>query len=160
MSAASPELLDRLPHRHPIALVDRVLDLEPGVSITTVKAVSANEPCFQHLGPLSAIHQSTLPQILLLESLAQSGALLWFGSGHAAEPGATLVFGGLRDCRFHRSVPPGTLVTHHVRLDAAAGSAAFFSGESYADGRLLLTVASIAVATHQYRPSTRQGTTR
>ena len=68
------KILTLLPHRYPILLVDRVLELEPHKSIKALKNVSINEPYFQGHFPTRPV----MPGVLILEALAQTAALLTF----------------------------------------------------------------------------------
>ncbi|MBA2723147.1 MAG: 3-hydroxyacyl-ACP dehydratase FabZ, partial [Methylibium sp.] len=68
------QILEKLPHRYPILLVDRVLELEPGKRIRALKNVSINEPYFVGHFP----HRPVMPGVLMLEALAQAAALLSF----------------------------------------------------------------------------------
>jgi 3-hydroxyacyl-[acyl-carrier-protein] dehydratase len=67
-------ILKKLPHRYPILLVDRVLELEKGVRIRALKNVSINEPFFTGHFPKRPV----MPGVLMLEALAQTAALLSF----------------------------------------------------------------------------------
>ena len=68
------QILKQLPHRYPILLVDRVLEIEKGVRIKALKNVSINEPHFLGHFP----HRPVMPGVLMLEALAQAAALLAF----------------------------------------------------------------------------------
>jgi len=68
------QILKQLPHRYPILLVDRVLEIEKGKSIRALKNVSINEPFFKGHFP----HRPVMPGVLMLEALAQTAALLAF----------------------------------------------------------------------------------
>ena len=75
------EILETLPHRFPIILVDRVLELEAGKRIVAIKNVSANEPVFSGHFP----HYPVMPGVLIIESMAQTAAILSFvTAGHKA----------------------------------------------------------------------------
>lgn len=95
-------ILQLLPHRYPFLLVDRVVECLPGQSIRAYKNVSMNEPFFQGHFPGIPI----MPGVLILEALAQSGALL-----AAAEmedtSGKIFLFTGLDGVKFRRQVVPG-----------------------------------------------------
>ena len=68
------QILKQLPHRFPILLVDRVLEIEKGVRIKALKNVSVNEPYFTGHFPSRPV----MPGVLMLEALAQAAALLAF----------------------------------------------------------------------------------
>ena len=68
------EILDYLPHRYPMLLVDRVLEVIPGERIVALKNVSINEPFFPGHYP----HHPVMPGVLVIEALAQTAAILSF----------------------------------------------------------------------------------
>ena len=97
-----------LPHRYPMLLVDRVLELEPGVRIKAIKNVTINEPFFPGHFP----HYPVMPGVLIVEALAQASAIVAYRSDPDAMGGRKLfLFAGIDDARFKRQVVPGdTLV--------------------------------------------------
>ena len=70
------EVRNRLPHRYPFLLVDRVVDLQPGKSIKAYKNLTANESFFEGHFP----HQPIMPGVLIIEALAQAAGVLGFKS--------------------------------------------------------------------------------
>jgi 3-hydroxyacyl-[acyl-carrier-protein] dehydratase len=98
------EILKLLPHRYPLLLVDRVLELDPGQRIVGLKNVTINEPFFPGHFPQFPV----MPGVMILEAMAQTAALLAFKSEGIAPVGATLVlFVGIDNARFKRQVVPG-----------------------------------------------------
>ncbi|TKJ95884.1 hypothetical protein PlfCFBP13513_19065 [Plantibacter flavus] len=137
-----------LPHRQPILLVDRVEYLAPGSSISTRKAVSANEGLLRDR-PTTAL----LPWSLLVESWCQSAALLVVAGdidqdSGARDPGGerVMLFGGMRDVHFDRAACPGDLLVHDAFLDRSVPGTAVLSGHSLVNGRIALTVGGITLA--------------
>jgi len=115
-----PAIRAALPQRYPLLLVDRVLDLRPGVRIETVKLVSATDPCYagvpeQPGGPAAYRY----PASLLIESFGQSAALLWLhGTGTGAgTDDAVLLFVAAREYEVHGHAYPGDTVRHVVELE-------------------------------------------
>jgi beta-hydroxyacyl-ACP dehydratase FabZ len=95
-------ILERLPHRYPFVLVDRVLEIKPRESIVAIKNVTINEPFFPGHFPLAPV----MPGVLILEALAQAGALMLFDE--IPDPASRLVyFAGIDGARFRRPVVPG-----------------------------------------------------
>ncbi|MEU4768283.1 3-hydroxyacyl-ACP dehydratase [Actinosynnema sp. NPDC023794] len=129
----SSEILRLLPHRYPVLLVDRVVDVVPGESLTALKAVSANEPW--HTG------SGDFPSTLLVESWCQAAVLL--ASWDEPGTGRVVLFGALADVEFHRPVAPGCVVRHSVRVLDARGDTVAFTGESEADGHVVMTVGRV-----------------
>jgi 3-hydroxyacyl-[acyl-carrier-protein] dehydratase len=98
------EILQYLPHRYPILLVDRVLECEPGKSIVGLKNVSINEPFFQGHFP----HHPVMPGVLIIEALAQVSAILSFKTlGIKPDDKSVYYFVGIDDARFKKPVMPG-----------------------------------------------------
>lgn len=98
------EILEHLPHRYPILLVDRVLDLVPGERITALKNVTINEPFFPGHYP----HHPVMPGVLIVEAMAQAAGVLAFVTAEVLPDDQTLFyFVGIDKARFRRPVEPG-----------------------------------------------------
>ena len=139
------EILALLPHRFPIILVDRVLELEAGKRIVAIKNISANEPVFTGHFP----HYPVMPGVLILESMAQTAAILAFVSaGHKAQSDALYYFAGIDKARFKRPVIPGDQMRMEVALERELRGVAKFSARALVDGQ----VACEAELMCAYRP--------
>jgi len=109
-------ILKKLPHRYPILLVDRVLELEKGKRIKALKNVTINEPFFEGHFP----HRPVMPGVLMLEALAQAAAILSFDSlGIDTDEKTVYYFAGIDGARFKRPVEPGDQLILDVTLDRA-----------------------------------------
>jgi 3-hydroxyacyl-[acyl-carrier-protein] dehydratase len=98
------QILKRLPHRYPILLVDRVLELDPGKRIRALKNVTINEEFFVGHFP----QRPVMPGVLMLEALAQAAALLGFVTHDITPDDKTVYyFAGIDAARFKRPVEPG-----------------------------------------------------
>ncbi len=98
------QVLDRLPQRYPLLLVDRVLECEPGKRIVALKNVSANEPYFPGHFPRRPI----MPGVLILESMAQAACVLAFRTlGDEVDANSVYYYAGVDKARFKRPVIPG-----------------------------------------------------
>ena len=128
------QILKLLPHRYPILLVDRVLEIEKGKRIKALKNVSINEPFFMGHFPKYPV----MPGVLMLEAMAQTAALLAF---HALDvmPDENTVyyFAGIDNARFKRPVSPGDQVIMDVTLDRTKAGILKFSATSRVDGQLV-----------------------
>ena len=121
MNAAPPltgmdihAILEHLPHRYPMLLVDRVIDVVPGGSIHALKNVSVNEPFFTGHFP----HFPVMPGVLILEALAQAAAILSFKTlGNKPDANSVYYFVGIDGARFKRPVQPGDQMHLHVTMD-------------------------------------------
>lgn len=129
-----------LPHRHPVLLVDRVLELEPMTRIVAVKAITGSEPCYAKLAEDLAPSRYAYPPGLIIESFGQTGALLWLSS--VGETQGTLIFAAARDVEFFRPVLPGDLLRHEARVDQIVGANAFLSGETWVGEEMVARVGS------------------
>lgn len=108
------QILKQLPHRYPILLVDRVLEIEKGVRIKAIKNVSINEPFFMGHFP----HRPVMPGVLMLEALAQAAALLSFDAlGSSPDDNTVYYFAGIDGARFKRPVEPGDQLILDVSID-------------------------------------------
>lgn len=128
-------------HRYPLLLVDRILEVEVGRSISTIKAVTCNEPWYQDVPEEAADGSYSYPTALVIESWCQSAALL--GAHKAPEgtaEGDVVLFGGMSEVEVHGHAYPGDVVRHEVKLVQETAGATFFEGTSSVDGELLLTV--------------------
>ncbi len=108
------EILKKLPHRYPILLVDRVLEVEPGKRIKALKNVTINEPYFVGHFP----HRPVMPGVLMLEAMAQTAALLSFAAeGAGPDDNSVIYFAGIDGARFKRPVEPGDQLLMEVTLE-------------------------------------------
>ena len=98
------EIMALLPHRYPMLLVDRVLDVTKNERISGYKNVSINENIFNGHFPGTPI----LPGVIILEAMAQiSGVLGFFISGQKVDDGMLYLFAGVDKVRFKHPVVPG-----------------------------------------------------
>jgi 3-hydroxyacyl-[acyl-carrier-protein] dehydratase len=105
------EILRFLPHRYPFLLVDRVVKIEPGKSITAIKNVTANESFFEGHFPEVKI----MPGVLIVEAIAQAGGILLYHS--LPEPGKKLVvLSKIQSAKFRKIVVPGDQIELHAEI--------------------------------------------
>lgn len=98
------EILRYLPQRYPILMIDRVIDLVEGKSITAIKNVTVNEPYFLGHFPGKPI----MPGVLILETMAQAtGILAFYSNKERNKEGFLYLFAGVDNARFKRPVVPG-----------------------------------------------------
>src|SRR3954470_5987727 len=90
------EILARIPHRYPFLLVDRAEEYRPSQSIVGIKCVTVNEPFFQGHFPGYPV----MPGVLIIEAIAQTGAILMSKSLEVDVAGKAIFFMSLDDCRF------------------------------------------------------------
>ena len=142
------QILKKLPHRYPILLVDRVVELDKGKRIRAIKNVSMNEPHFTGHFP----HRPVMPGVLILEAMAQTATLLAIESMDIVLDDKSVVyFAGIDGARFKRPVEPGDQLMMEVTLDRAKAciykfSAKAFVGEELAcEAELLCTMRRVDV---------------
>ena len=161
MSMDIHQILRQLPHRYPILLVDRVLEIEKGKKIRALKNISINEPFFTGHFP----HRPVMPGVLMLEALAQAAALLAFDTlGVTPDDKTVYYFAGIDGARFKRPVEPGDqliLEVELLRMKAGIfkfGARALVGSEVATEAELMCTMRAIAwVAGHESNPSDRAG---
>ena len=141
------QILKKLPHRYPILLVDRVLEIDKGKRIKALKNVSINEPYFSGHFP----HRPVMPGVLMLEALAQAAALLAFDMlGTTPDDKTVYYFAGIDGARFKRPVEPGDQLILEVTLDRMKAGIFKFKAcakvgeEIAAEAELMCTMRTIA----------------
>lgn len=109
------EIAQILPHRYPFALVDRVIDGEPGKWARAIKCVTVNEPFFQGHFPQASV----MPGVLIIEAMAQVGgvALLSLPENR----GKLAFLGRIRDARFLKKVVPGDVLEMECAITGQRG---------------------------------------
>ncbi|MEV7439344.1 3-hydroxyacyl-ACP dehydratase FabZ family protein [Streptomyces griseoviridis] len=137
-----------IPHRGEILLVDRVTQVTPGESLTALKAVSGNEPCYAPLGQDAAAADYAYPTSLVIESWAQSAVLLsvWENPNPDVLAGKVELAGAINEVAFGVRVHPGDVLEHRVRLVKSVDETAILAGETYSAGREVLRISSFVVA--------------
>lgn len=126
----SNQIAEILPHRYPFALVDRIVDGEPGQWARGVKCVTVNEPFFQ--GHFPGKH--VMPGVLLIEAMAQVGAVAALALPE--NRGKLAFLGRVRDARFKRQVIPGDVVELECRLVRQRGSVGVGECAARVDGEI------------------------
>lgn len=128
------QILEYLPHRYPILLVDRVLDVVPGERITALKNVSMNEPFFPGHYP----HHPVMPGVLIVEAMAQTAAILSFKTmGGKPDDKSVYYFVGIDGARFKRPVSPGDQLIMEVSITANKRGMWKFAGQAKVDGQVV-----------------------
>jgi 3-hydroxyacyl-[acyl-carrier-protein] dehydratase len=120
------EILARIPHRYPFLLVDRCEEYRPSQSIVGVKCVTVNEPFFQGHFPGYPV----MPGVLIVEALAQTGAVLMSKSLAVDVGGKAIFFISLDNCRFRAPVRPGDVIRLNVEVLRARGDVFKFRGQA------------------------------
>ena len=127
-------ILKKLPHRYPFLLVDRVISLEAGKTIRTLKNVTMNEPFFTGHFP----NRPVMPGVLMIEAMAQSAALLAFATVgiEKLDDNSVFYFAGIDGARFKRPVAPGDQLVMDIFTDRSKAGIYKFRAEARVDGDL------------------------
>ena len=120
-----------LPHRYPMLLVDRVVQILPDQSITAIKAVSMNEGFFQGHFPGRPI----MPGVLIVEALAQAAGVLAVESLGLADSGKLVYFMAIEGAKFRSPVEPGCLLQLDVEFVQKRATVCKFAGKASVDGK-------------------------
>lgn len=127
------EILKYLPHRYPLLLIDRILEIKLHESIVALKNVSMNEAFFAGHFPEKPI----MPGVLMLEAMAQAGAVLAYKSTNSTpHDGVLHYFAGIDNARFRRVVEPGDQLRLEIKVVRAKGSFWKLDGFAYVDEEL------------------------
>ena len=128
-------ILEHLPHRYPMLLVDRVVDVDPQSHIHAIKNVSINEPFFNGHFP----HHPVMPGVLIVEALAQAAAILSFKMIDSKPDDKSIYyFVGIDGARFKRPVSPGDQLHLHVKVDGPIRRGIWkFKAEARVDGQVV-----------------------
>jgi 3-hydroxyacyl-[acyl-carrier-protein] dehydratase len=125
-------IMEILPHRYPFLLVDRIVAMDQGKTITGLKNVSMNEPFFQGHFP----GEPVMPGVLILEGMAQVGGIL----ACLADPamiGKLVYFAGVDKARFRRVVRPGDQLIYKLEMVKQKGKIIKMAGQAFVDDQLV-----------------------
>lgn len=135
-----------IPHRYPMLLVDRMLEIEPGKRGVGIKNVSANEWFFEGHFPGNKV----MPGVLIVEAMAQVAAVSLL---HGMEAGGkTPMFGGIEDMRFRKPVVPGDQLRMEFTLEKLRGPVgkghvkATVDGKVAAEGNIMFALVDMAAS--------------
>jgi len=138
------EIQNILPHRYPFLLVDRVLRLEKGKSILTLKNVTYNEPFFNGHFPENKI----MPGVLIIEAMAQSGGILVYHS--VPDPNDWfMMLSKITNAKFRKPVVPGDQIEFYVDLVKMRKRFCEIKGKAVVDGDIVVESEIIASLLHQ-----------
>ena len=126
------EILDRLPHRYPFLLVDRAEQYRSHQSIVGIKNVTFNEPFFPGHFPENPV----MPGVLIIEAMAQTGALLMSKSLDVDIDKINIFFMGVESARFRNPVRPGDVLRLEVEVLRGRRDVFKFRGRAVVSGKL------------------------
>ncbi|MDQ2865559.1 MAG: 3-hydroxyacyl-ACP dehydratase FabZ [Candidatus Eremiobacteraeota bacterium] len=124
------QIMEILPHRYPLLLIDRILELEPGVRAVGYKNITFNEPMFTGHFPANPL----FPGVYMVEAMAQLGGVVVLEPGEFSRK--TPYLAGIDKAKFRRPVVPGDRLTMEVALVRSKRNIGWVSGEAKVDGQL------------------------
>jgi beta-hydroxyacyl-ACP dehydratase FabZ len=126
-------IMQRLPHRYPFLLIDRIVRFVPGEEIVALKNVTMNEPFFQGHFPAKPV----MPGVLIIEALAQAGGILAAEIRGPEKQGEIIYFMGMDAVRFRKPVVPGDQLMLEARVLKMRTRVAKMAGRALVDGQLV-----------------------
>ena len=127
------EILNLLPHRYPFVMVDRVLEVVSGERIKCIKNVTINEPFFQGHFP----GQPVMPGVMILEGLAQAGAIMAYLALQENIGTKLVYFAGMDKVRFRQKVGPGDQLIFEATTMKRKMNIWSLDGKAYVDDKLV-----------------------
>ena len=125
------EIMRVLPHRYPLLLIDRVIDMQPKKRIVALKNVTINEPFFTGHFPEFPI----MPGVLIVEAIAQAGGALLL-SDVRDRAGKLMVFTSIERAKFRKPVTPGDQLRIEVNVIVWRSTAVKMAGRAYVGDKL------------------------
>lgn len=126
-------IMAHLPHRYPLLLVDRILELVPSKRVTGLKNVTMNEPFFQGHFPGKPV----MPGVLIVEAMAQTGGVLAIASLKEGSEGALMYFMGLDQVKFRKMVIPGDQLVMELEVLKQRSKIMKLAGVAKVDGSVV-----------------------
>jgi len=128
--AGIQEILGTLPHRYPLLLVDRIIEIEEGKRLVGLKNVTINEPFFQGHFPDHPI----MPGVLIVEAMAQAGGMMLMGSIENPQ-NKVVYFMSIDNVKFRRPVTPGDQLRFELEMLKLKRRICQMRGVAYVDGQ-------------------------
>jgi len=135
------EIQKFLPHRYPFLLVDRIIEIEPGVKAVGIKNVTINEEFFQGHFP----GQPIMPGVLIIEAMAQVAGMLAFHSGATVQK--SVYFMSIEKAKFRKPVLPGDQLRLEIQILQHRGNVWRFSGNALVEGKVAAEAEFTAMVT-------------
>lgn len=138
------DIMKLLPHRHPMLMIDRMIDIVPGESAVAVKNVTYNEPFFPGHFPQMPV----MPGVLIVEAMAQGAAAFTAYTENLDVENKVVLFMGVDKARFRKPVVPGDQLKIRVRTIQRRPPVWRFEGEATVDGKLVADATFAAMLAH------------
>jgi 3-hydroxyacyl-[acyl-carrier-protein] dehydratase len=127
------EILKTLPHRYPMLLIDKVIDIREDYSGVGIKNVTFNEPSFLGHFPERPIY----PGVMMIEAMAQTAGVIGIKSVEGTEKPRAVYFLTIDKCKFRKPVMPGDTVEYHMRSLGRRNSMWWFHGDATVRGTVV-----------------------
>lgn len=125
-------IMEMIPHRYPLLLIDRIIEIVPDVSALGLKNVSINESFFQGHFPTMPV----MPGVLIIESMAQTAAVFVVHTLGPESEGKLVYFMSIDQARFRKPVEPGDQLHIYVTKERSRGNVWKFKGEAKVGDKL------------------------
>ncbi|MDO9111296.1 MAG: 3-hydroxyacyl-ACP dehydratase FabZ [Desulfatirhabdiaceae bacterium] len=135
------EILALLPHRYPMILIDRVIDLIPGEKVVALKNVTINEPFFTGHFPTTPV----MPGVLIVEAMGQAGGVLIMSDLPRNEIPGAVYFMGFDRVRFRIPVTPGDQLILEVKIIKRRSKAVKMSATAMVNEKLVAEAEFLAI---------------
>lgn len=135
------DIMRKIPHRYPMLMIDRMVEVIPFESAIGIKNVTASEPHFQGHFPQRPI----MPGVLIIEAMAQTAATLVVTSLGPESEGKLVYFMTIEDAKFRRPVEPGDQLHVHVTKKQNRGPVWKFLGEAKVNGTIVASATFAAM---------------
>lgn len=126
------QIMEMIPHRYPLLLVDRMLELEPDVRAVGLKNVTMNENFFMGHFPGAPV----MPGVLIIEAMAQTAAILTVETMGESTKDKLVYFMAIDGAKFRRPVTPGDSMHIHVEKERSRGKVWKYNAQAYVDDEL------------------------
>lgn len=130
MELNSNQIQEIIPHRYPFLLIDRIIEIEPGVSAKAIKNVSVNEQFFNGHFP----QEHVMPGVLIVEALAQTGAVTILTLDENKDK--IVYFAGIDKCKFKQKVVPGDQLILESKVIKKRGALGIAEGIATVNGKV------------------------
>ncbi len=127
------KLLEVLPHRYPLLLVDKITEMRGTDYILGIKNVTFNEPHFQGHFPGAPV----MPGVLIVEGMAQTAGAACVASGEAGGRARLVYFMTIDKCKFRKPVVPGDVLEYHMTRTNRRRNMWWFRGEAKVEGQIV-----------------------
>jgi 3-hydroxyacyl-[acyl-carrier-protein] dehydratase len=127
------DILQTLPHRYPMLLIDRVINVRKDYSGIGIKNVTFNEPCFLGHFPDRPVY----PGVMMIEAMAQTAGVIGIRSNPGTEKPRAVYFLTVDKCKFRKPVIPGDTVEYHLRLIGRRKAMWWFHGDAKVGGQVV-----------------------